>query len=237
MNFKKIFLILLFAQGCDKKNVTNVNDYTKVQDVQVVEEDNTGVRIGSQHAPVQIVAYTSLTCKHCCNFYLNSLPKIKSRYIDSGHASILLKQFVDDKGSLEGSVLCNCLLDKDKFFTFVNNLYKRQDKWLKSSNPSEYLRHFTKFYGYSDDNIDDCLSDKSWHKTLLSNQKMLVSVYDIQAVPIFIVNGKVYKNILTSEGLEKVINHELALKNPAALKKRGKNYSRKRSKRRARRMH
>src|ERR671924_995150 len=49
--------------------------------------------LGKEDAPVTIVEYFSLGCPHCRKFHETILPKLKTDYIDTGKARLVLRDF------------------------------------------------------------------------------------------------------------------------------------------------
>ena len=43
--------------------------------------------IGDENAPITIIEYASMSCSHCANFHINTLPDIKAEYktLDTFH--------------------------------------------------------------------------------------------------------------------------------------------------------
>jgi len=49
--------------------------------------------MGDPNAPVEIVEYASLTCPHCRDFWKQQFPVLKERYVDTGKARYILRDF------------------------------------------------------------------------------------------------------------------------------------------------
>ena len=48
--------------------------------------------LGSNNAPIKIKEFFSLTCGHCSNFHIKTLPQLKKKYIDTGKVQL---EFID----------------------------------------------------------------------------------------------------------------------------------------------
>ena len=49
--------------------------------------------LGSSTAPVTMIDYSSLSCPHCADFDVVTLPLIKSTYIDTGRVKFVYRDF------------------------------------------------------------------------------------------------------------------------------------------------
>src|SRR5438094_4550617 len=45
--------------------------------------------LGKADAPITIIEYASLTCPHCAHFEVDVLPKLKTKWIDTGKAKLV----------------------------------------------------------------------------------------------------------------------------------------------------
>ncbi len=51
---------------------------------------------GNADAPVTIVEYASVTCGHCAAFFNETLPSIRDKYIKTGKALLVFREFAYD---------------------------------------------------------------------------------------------------------------------------------------------
>ncbi|TIP69151.1 MAG: DsbA family protein, partial [Mesorhizobium sp.] len=54
------------------------------------------MQLGKDDAKVTIVEYASMTCPHCAHFHETTLPALKTKYIDTGKARLILREFPFD---------------------------------------------------------------------------------------------------------------------------------------------
>src|SRR3990167_10029270 len=90
--------------------------------------------IGDSKAPILIIDYSSLTCNHCADFYLNVIPEIKAKYINSGDVRLIFRDFPGDQVSLKAHQVA-WSKGEMKYLDFVQLLYENQDKWLSEKDP------------------------------------------------------------------------------------------------------
>jgi protein-disulfide isomerase len=56
--------------------------------------------VGDAKAPVTIVEYASMTCGHCASFHNTVYPTLKTKYIDTGKARLIMREFpLDDRAT------------------------------------------------------------------------------------------------------------------------------------------
>ena len=64
--------------------------------------------LGKPDAPITIIEYASLTCPHCAHFANEVLPKLKQKWIDTGKAKLILRDFPLDEAALRAAMLARC---------------------------------------------------------------------------------------------------------------------------------
>src|ERR1700683_4454834 len=53
--------------------------------------------LGKPDAPITIVEYASLTCPHCAHVATEVLPKLKPKWIDTGKAKLVMRDYPLDE--------------------------------------------------------------------------------------------------------------------------------------------
>ena len=61
--------------------------------------------IGNDNAPVTIIEYASLSCSHCADFHINTLPGLIEEYVDKGKVKIVFRDFPFNYPALLGSMV------------------------------------------------------------------------------------------------------------------------------------
>ena len=102
---------------------------------ELMKTDLPDIIVGKADAPVTIVEYASMTCGHCAAFHLTVLPKLKEKYIDTGKAKLIFREFPLDNVAAAVSMLGRCL-PADASPAFVGEMFKRQGDWaFQQGNP------------------------------------------------------------------------------------------------------
>jgi protein-disulfide isomerase len=158
--------------------------------------------LGKEDAPVTIIEYASTTCPACGHFHKTTFPELKKRYIDTGKVRFIFREFPRDDVDLFAYMLTRCIA-KDKFFPFLEVLFKQQDQWL-SSSPLPALTGIAKQAGFTDESIEACRNDKKVFEGVVWTSEHATKL-GVRATPTFFINGKMYTGALSIERIEELI--------------------------------
>ena len=165
--------------------------------VSVFSEDTAkplpGRTLGDQTAQIIIEEYASMSCGHCASFHNNNLDKIKKEFIDTGKAKLIFYDFPLDRGAMIGSMITQCMNDK-QFFPVLNRLFQKQTEWTQSDNILESINSVLNPLGLDKDRILSCLEENEenqnrW-KSLLAGRQYAIDIKGVEATPTFFVNDK-----------------------------------------------
>ncbi len=163
--------------------------------------------MGDKDAPVTIIEYASMTCPHCANFHLNTLPDIKKNYIDTGKAKLVLREFpvsTRDMRSIAAFMLARCA-DEDKYFPMVDVLYQKQEQWSRAENPVPILLNIAKLAGFTQESFDACLKNQQVMDSVLKVRNKAADDYGVSGTPTFFINGKKHVGNASVEDFSKLI--------------------------------
>ncbi|WP_084536476.1 DsbA family protein [Azospirillum halopraeferens] len=143
--------------------------------------------LGRADAPVTIVDYSSLTCPHCATFHVETLPRIKEQYIDTGKAKLVFRDFPFDQWALRASMLARCA-PAERYFAVLDVLFKTQAQWSRAADPAKALTQIGKLAGLSDETITACWNDQQLADAILSMRLKGQNEDNIQSTPTFVLN-------------------------------------------------
>lgn len=169
--------------------------------------------LGDEKAPVVIDEYISLTCPHCADFYLNTLPEIEKRYVKTGKVRIITHDFPLDGASLKAAALAECM-PPDEYFAFVRILYENQTKWAMNGNPDKVLTQYARLGGLDEDRAKFCLSDPKMQGAVMEERAEADRQYEVKSTPTFVFNNGTEKmeGASTIDGFSATIDRMLAHK-------------------------
>jgi protein-disulfide isomerase len=165
--------------------------------------------LGVEDAPVTIIEYASLTCPHCANFHVNTLPRLKRAYVDTGKVRILYRDFPLNDPALRAAVLARCAGPK-RYFPFLDLLYRRQPTWSRAADPLAELARIARLVGMGKAKFDACMADRELGDEILKLRLEGSAKYKIEATPTFVVGGRNYVGFLTFEQFERILEPLLA---------------------------
>ena len=64
--------------------------------------------LGDKNAPITVIEYASMTCPHCAHFHEQTYAAFKTKYIDTGQAKFIFREFPLDRLALAASILARC---------------------------------------------------------------------------------------------------------------------------------
>lgn len=160
--------------------------------------------LGKADAPVTIVEYASMTCSHCAHFHETTFPELKTKYIDTGKARLILREFPFDPRAEAGFMLARC--SGDNYFPMVGVLFKQQGNWAPVANAKEALLQISKLAGFSQESFEACLTDQKLLDDVRAVQKRGADEFKVDSTPTFFINGNTYKGALTIEEMSAIID-------------------------------
>jgi protein-disulfide isomerase len=166
--------------------------------------------LGSPDAKVTMVEYASLTCPHCANFHINTLPALKSEYIDKGLVKLVYRDFPLDGLALRASMMAQCA-GPDRYFGYLELLFGRQVQWATAKDPLDGLAAIGKIGGMTDDEFKTCLTDKTVEQKVLSSALEGEKTYAVHATPTIFIDGLRYSG-MSIEQLRGILDPIIAAK-------------------------
>lgn len=167
--------------------------------------------LGDENAPVKIIEYASLSCPHCMQSHIETFPKLKEQYIDTGKVVYIYRHFPFNEPALRGAMLAEC--SGDDFFKYLAVMFKTQDKWAFDSDPVSGLRNLAKVGGMSEADFDACMNNKEVQDRIVAGMTWGANQLGIQSTPTTFINGEKLNGFQTIEDLARHI--EPALKKTA----------------------
>lgn len=161
--------------------------------------------LGDPAAPVTIIEYASLTCPHCAHFHREELPAIKEKYIDTGKAKLIFRDFPLDQLALQAAVLAHCA-GEARYFKFLDAMFASQATWARAADPIAALKQLAKLGGLSEAEADACLADRAMQDGVLQSRLDGEQQFNVASTPTIIINGKTYDGGRSIDEISKVID-------------------------------
>jgi protein-disulfide isomerase len=164
--------------------------------------------MGEADALVTIVEYASMTCPHCATFHLNTLPGIKEKYIDTGKAKLILREFPFDPRAAAAAMLARCA-PQERFYPLIDVLFQRQNEWATADDPRPILLQTAKLAGFTQESFEACLKNQELLDNVRAVQEKAADDYGVSSTPTLFVNGEKHAGALSVEDLSKIIDEKL----------------------------
>lgn len=161
--------------------------------------------IGNADAKVTIVEYASMTCPHCASFHENTLPAITKKYLNTGKARLVLREFPFDPRAAAAFMLARCAGD-DKYYAMVSALFQQQDNWAAAEDAKAALLQLSRLAGFSQESFEKCLSDQDLLNKVNAVREQAAKDFGVESTPTFLINGKKYAGAMTVDQMSALID-------------------------------
>lgn len=151
--------------------------------------------IGQADAPVTIVEYASMTCPHCAHFHEQTLPALKEKYIDTGKAKLILREFPFDPRAEAGFMLARCA--DDKYYPMVDVLFSQQDNWARVQDARSALLQIARLAGFSQESFEACLTNQKLLEDVRAVKDRGEKEFGVDSTPTFFIDGKKYPGAMS----------------------------------------
>ena len=160
--------------------------------------------LGDPNAPNVIIEYASMTCSHCQTFHAQTYGAMKEKYIDTGKALFILREFPLDLLATSAVMLARCA-PEDRFFPIIDLLFENQRSWAFVADPASALQNLLKQAGTSQEDFRSCLTNQeildgvNWVKNRGANE------FGVQSTPTFFINGEMMPGALSIDDIDAVL--------------------------------
>ena len=163
------------------------------------------ISVGNVDAKITIIAFESLTCRHCANFHKDVYPQLKKEYLDTGLAKIEFRHFPLDIAAFNASKVSQCKNDGDS--SILNSLFANQQKWVKGNSVEEANKNLQKFLVNEGFNVDfeKCIKNEEIEDFVLNDRIDGVKKYKVNATPTIIINDEKFEKSLNYKNLKKAL--------------------------------
>jgi protein-disulfide isomerase len=161
--------------------------------------------LGNPDAPITIVEYASLTCPHCAHFTNDILPELKKKWIDTGKAKLVLRDYPLDEPALRAAMIARCA-PPDRFYAYTDMFFGAQDKWVTARDYRDALARLVKLGGMSREEFDNCLKNTALENKIVEGRLVASKELDVNSTPTFFINGTKFTGAPTVEEFDKALS-------------------------------
>ena len=160
--------------------------------------------LGKADAPITIIEYASLTCPHCAHFTVDVLPKLKAKWIDTGKAKLVLRDFPLDEPALRAAMVARCA-PPDRFYPLTETFFAQQEQWVTTRDYRAALEKLAELGGIRNEEFLACISDKKIEDQVAQSRLIAAQQLGVTGTPKFFINGKKFDGAPTVEALDQAL--------------------------------
>ncbi len=162
---------------------------------------------GDSDAPVTIIEFSDYQCPFCARFWSDTLPQIKSQYIDTGKVKLIYRDFPLTsihslaQPSAEAAECVRAEGGDDAYFEYHDEIFANQPS-LSVAN----LKSWASDMGYD---IGECLDSGEFRNEVQADARD-AQASGGQGTPYFVINGKPLSGAQPFSAFQQIIESELA---------------------------
>jgi protein-disulfide isomerase len=163
--------------------------------------------LGSANAPVWIVEFSDFQCGYCRKFWQDTLPKLKSAYIDKGVVRFTYRHFaVLGKPSEQAALAAECAAEQKRFWAYHDKLFENQGKALFTDS---LFKRIAAEIALDGTQFGACLGAGKY-KEKIAREGATASYLGGRGTPLFFVNERFLPGAQPASLFQKVIEEELS---------------------------
>lgn len=204
--------------GFAKSNIADKGSVTPPSVAPVVAGSVVGVSadddpvLGNPDAPVTLIEFSDFQCPFCRALWRDTLPQIKSQYIDTGKVKLVYRDFPLDihQSAQITAEASECAHEQGKFWEFHDKIFEEQDK--QGTGTIRYteadLRKWASEIGLDTKKFNECLDSGKYKQEVEKDLQDGIAA-GVTGTPGTFVNGKLIKGAVPFASFEAVIEDAL----------------------------
>lgn len=160
--------------------------------------------LGRPDAPVTIVEYASLSCPYSRRFHLETFPRLKNEYIDTGKVRFILREFPIGKQSGLATIALRCA-PPDKHFALFDRFMSQQPSWVSQEVRPDPIHQVAAQVGLTRAQFEACRADQ--HLTSRLNWiKERGRTLGVIGTPNFFIQGRLIKSVMGIRDIREIVD-------------------------------
>lgn len=165
-----------------------------------------GPSLGSASAPITIIEFSDFQCSFCRKFWLETLPKLKEAYINTGKAQFSYRHFaILGKHSEQAALASECAAEQRKFWEYHDQLFKNQGGLAFTESR---LKQYARDIGLDVGVFGTCLETGKYRQKVERETEAAANLGG-RGTPLFIVNQRPLVGAQPYSVFQKIIDEEL----------------------------
>jgi protein-disulfide isomerase len=203
-----ISVAIIYSNGGFNNNLANIKDSLEPRKTVSVDDDP---YLGKKNAPITMIEFSDFQCPFCRSFWRDTLPLIKSEFIDTGKLKFVYRDFPLSfhEGAMPAAQATECAKDQDKYWEMHDKIFEEQAKkgsGTISFNNSD-LKKWAGEIGLKMDLFNSCFDSGKYVEEIRKDMEDGQAA-GVTGTPAFFINGRlvvgaqpysVFKNIIEEE--------------------------------------
>ncbi len=164
---------------------------------------------GDPDAPVEFVIWADFQCPFCQRFELQTLPRIRAEYVDTGKVKFVWRNFVNyGRESQDAAVAAYCAGEQDGFWEYHDALYANQGGINSGAFSGPRLLRFAEEQQLDIPTFEAC-QNQTKYDAVLSADYSVGRSQGVTGTPGFFINGQYVAGAQPYEVFASIIDNEL----------------------------
>jgi protein-disulfide isomerase len=159
--------------------------------------------LGDPKAPVTIIEYASLTCSHCASFHVTVLPTLKTKWIDTGKARLIYRDYPLDQVAAKAAQLAECA-GNERYFAVLDIMFRGQGQWAIAQDPIAEVSKPLRIAGMGENEVKACLANTKVAEAVVADFKGGETL-GVNSTPTLFINGTMYRGSRSIDDLDREI--------------------------------
>lgn len=164
--------------------------------------------LGRPDAPVTIIKYASLTCPYCRKFHLETFPRLKREYIDTGKVRFILREFPIGFQSGAATIALRCA-PPERYFELYGKFLEQQARWVSQEVRHDPIFKIAAQVGMTRAQFDACTKNQGMIDAL-KQIKDRGRTLGVIGTPNFFINNRLVKTVVGMKEIREMVEPVLA---------------------------
>ena len=168
--------------------------------------------LGNANAPVTMIEFSDFQCPFCRKLWRDALPQIKAKYIDTGKAKFVYRDFPLDIHPMAEATAqaAQCANEQGKFWQYHDKVFEEQDKLGQGTIQYTLndLKQWAKEIGLNVAQFNSCLDSGKYTQEIEKDLQDGIAA-GVTGTPGSFINGRQIKGAVPFAQFEKIIEEEL----------------------------
>lgn len=174
------------------KNSQTSGNSPKTNLVQISVDDDP--LLGNPNAPITIIEYGDFQCPFCLRFHEQTLPELKTNYIETGKVNLVWKDFPIQnihQNAIATSLAGECADDQGVFWELHDKFFAEQGIW--QSLPTDIaiidFKRYADELGMDVNSFNDCLDSEKYLQEVANDYDEGLN-YGVSGTPAFFIGNE-----------------------------------------------